>query len=127
MIHLNKTISFTKNEGVESIELVIDSGTHFETSYTLDTNGQSVSDLRQEQTYAYTSTPKFGWEITSGGSQQATTIGNNAYNTINISPVAFLKISNGDMKIMTVEKDIGLTEKLLEVAKEFIVNKKEKR
>ena len=45
---------------------------------------------------------------------------------INISPVAFLKISDGDMKIMVVEKDIGLTEKLLEVAKEFLVNKKDR-
>lgn len=42
---------------------------------------------------------------------------------INISPVAFLKISNGDMEIMSVEKNPSLTEKLLEVAKEYFINK----
>jgi len=42
---------------------------------------------------------------------------------INISPVAFLKISNGDMEIMNVEKNPTLTEKLLEVAKEYLINK----
>jgi sporulation protein YtfJ len=45
---------------------------------------------------------------------------------INISPVAFLKISQGDMEVITVEKNSSLTEKLLEVAKEYLVSKKEK-
>ena len=44
---------------------------------------------------------------------------------INISPVAFLKISDGDMEIMSVEKNPTLTEKLLEVAKEYLINKNE--
>lgn len=44
---------------------------------------------------------------------------------INISPVAFLKISHGDMEIMNVEKNPSLTEKLLEVAKEYFINKNE--
>lgn len=44
---------------------------------------------------------------------------------INISPVAFLKINNGDMEIMSVEKNPTLTEKLLEVAKEYFINKNE--
>lgn len=44
---------------------------------------------------------------------------------INISPVAFLKISNGNMEIMSVEKNPTLTEKLLEVAKEYFINKNE--
>lgn len=44
---------------------------------------------------------------------------------INISPVAFLKISNGDMEIMSVEKNPTLTEKVLEVAKEYFINKNE--
>lgn len=44
---------------------------------------------------------------------------------INISPVAFLKISNGDMEIMSVEKNPTLTEKLLEVAKEYFISKNE--
>ena len=44
---------------------------------------------------------------------------------INISPVAFLKVSDGDMKIMNVEKNPTLTEKLLEVAKEYLINKNE--
>ena len=44
---------------------------------------------------------------------------------INISPVAFLKISDGRMDIVGVEKNTSLTEKLLEVAKEYLVNKKD--
>ena len=44
---------------------------------------------------------------------------------INISPVAFLKISDGDMEIMSVEKNPTLTEKLLEVAKEYFISKNE--
>lgn len=44
---------------------------------------------------------------------------------INISPVAFLKISDGKMDIMSMEKNTSLTEKLLEVAKEYLVNKKD--
>ena len=44
---------------------------------------------------------------------------------INISPVAFLKISDGHMDIMNVEKNPSITERLLEVAKEYLVNKKE--
>ena len=44
---------------------------------------------------------------------------------INISPVAFLKISDGRMDIMNVEKNISITERLLEVAKEYFVSKKE--
>ena len=42
---------------------------------------------------------------------------------INISPVAFLKISDGDMEIMNVEKNPSLTEKLLETAKEYLINR----
>ena len=42
---------------------------------------------------------------------------------INISPVAFLKISDGDMEIMSVEKNPTLTEKVLELAKEYFVSK----
>ncbi len=42
---------------------------------------------------------------------------------INISPVAFLKISDGDMEIMNVEKNPTLTEKLLEVAKDYLISK----
>lgn len=45
---------------------------------------------------------------------------------INISPVAFLKISQGNMEVMTVEKHASLTEKMLEVAKEYLVSKKDK-
>lgn len=45
---------------------------------------------------------------------------------INISPVAFLKISDGNMDIMTVEKNPSLTEKLLETAKEYLISRKEK-
>ena len=44
---------------------------------------------------------------------------------INISPVAFLKISDGHMDIMNVEKKPSITERLLEVAKEYLVNKKD--
>lgn len=45
---------------------------------------------------------------------------------INISPVAFLKINDGNMDIMTVEKNPSLTEKLLETAKEYLISRKEK-
>jgi len=44
---------------------------------------------------------------------------------INISPVAFLKISDGHMEIMSVEKNPTLTEKLLEVAKEYLISRNE--
>ena len=44
---------------------------------------------------------------------------------INISPVAFLKISEGNMEILTVEKSLSLTEKLLEIANDYLVNKNE--
>ena len=44
---------------------------------------------------------------------------------INISPVAFLKISDGNMEIMSVEKNPTLTEKLLEVAKEYLISRNE--
>lgn len=44
---------------------------------------------------------------------------------INISPVAFLKISDGEMEVVSVEKNPTLTEKLLEVAKEYLINKKD--
>lgn len=44
---------------------------------------------------------------------------------INISPVAFLKISEGDMEVLSVEKGTSMTEKLLEVAKEYLINKKD--
>lgn len=42
---------------------------------------------------------------------------------INISPVAFLKVNDGKMEVMSVEKNPTLTEKLLEVAKEYLINK----
>ena len=45
---------------------------------------------------------------------------------INISPVAFLKISEGHMNIINMEKNSSLTEKLLEIAKEYLVSKKDK-
>ena len=44
---------------------------------------------------------------------------------INISPVAFLKVSDGYMEILNVEKNPTLTEKLLEFAKEYLVSKKD--
>lgn len=44
---------------------------------------------------------------------------------INISPVAFLKIKDGNMEIMSVEKNPTLTEKLLEVAKEYLISRNE--
>ncbi len=42
---------------------------------------------------------------------------------INISPVAFLRVNDGKMDIMSVEKNPTLTEKLLEVAKEYLISK----
>ena len=39
--------------------------------------------------------------------------------------VFFLKISDGHMDIMSVEKNPSITERLLEVAKEYLVSKKE--
>lgn len=42
---------------------------------------------------------------------------------INISPVAFLRVNDGKMEVMSVEKNPTLTEKLLEVAKEYLINK----
>lgn len=76
-----------------------------------------------------------------GGSEFSTKQGGKAFNIelsdelfpfgggsgggINISPVAFLKISDGHMDIMNVEKNPSITERLLEVAKEYLVSKKD--
>lgn len=42
---------------------------------------------------------------------------------INISPVAFLRVNDGKMDIMSVEKNSTLIESLLEVAKEYLISK----
>ena len=46
---------------------------------------------------------------------------------VNIAPIAFLKISNGNMEIFNVEKNSGLVDKLLEVAKDFLINDNKKK
>ena len=46
---------------------------------------------------------------------------------VNIAPVAFLKISDGNMEILNVNKDAGILDKLFEVAKEFLINDTKKR
>lgn len=46
---------------------------------------------------------------------------------INIAPVAFLKISNGNMEILNVERESGIIEKLLDVAKDFLINDNNKK
>lgn len=46
---------------------------------------------------------------------------------INIAPVAFLKISNGNMEILNVERESGIIEKMLELAKDFLVNDNKKK
>ena len=46
---------------------------------------------------------------------------------VNIAPIAFLKISNGNMEILNVEKNSGLVDKLLEVAKDFLINDNKKK
>lgn len=46
---------------------------------------------------------------------------------INIAPVAFLKISNGKMEILNVQKDSSLIEKVVELAKDFLVNENHKK
>ena len=45
---------------------------------------------------------------------------------INISPVAFLKISEGNMEILNVNKDSGLLDKLFDVAKDFLISDNKK-
>lgn len=42
---------------------------------------------------------------------------------INISPVAFLRVNDGKMDIMSVEKNPTLIESLLEAAKEYLISK----
>lgn len=42
---------------------------------------------------------------------------------INISPVAFLKIAEGKMELINVEKNQSWSEKLIEIAKEYLVKK----
>ena len=46
---------------------------------------------------------------------------------VNIAPVAFLKISNGNMEILNVNKENSLFDKLFEVAKDFLINDNDKR
>ena len=43
---------------------------------------------------------------------------------INISPVAFLRIYDGKMDLLNVEKSSSLTEKLFEIAKDYLIDKK---
>jgi sporulation protein YtfJ len=45
---------------------------------------------------------------------------------INIAPVAFLRISNGNMEILNVNKESSLVDKLFEIAKDFVVDDKKK-
>lgn len=40
---------------------------------------------------------------------------------VNIAPVAFLKISDGKMEILNVNKDVGIADKLFDIAKEFLL------
>lgn len=42
---------------------------------------------------------------------------------INITPVAFLKISEGKMNVMKIQRDNTLTEKLMEIAKDYFISK----
>lgn len=46
---------------------------------------------------------------------------------INIAPVAFLRVSNGNMEILNVNKDNSLIDKLFEVAKDFLINDNKKK
>ena len=46
---------------------------------------------------------------------------------INIAPVAFLKVSNGNMEILNVNKDNSLVDKLFEIAKDFLINDNKKK
>ena len=41
---------------------------------------------------------------------------------INIAPVAFLKINNGKMEILNVNKDSSIIERIFDVAKDFLYN-----
>ena len=46
---------------------------------------------------------------------------------INIAPVAFLRVSNGNMEILNVNKDNTLIDKLFEIAKDFLINDNKKK
>ena len=46
---------------------------------------------------------------------------------INIAPVAFLKVNNGNMEILNVNKDNTLIDKLFEIAKDFLINDNKKK
>lgn len=46
---------------------------------------------------------------------------------INIAPVAFLRVSNGNMEILNVNKDSSLVDKLFEIAKDFLINDNKKK
>ncbi len=46
---------------------------------------------------------------------------------INIAPVAFLKIHNGNMEIINVEHHNSLIENLFELAKDFLINNNDKK
>ena len=46
---------------------------------------------------------------------------------INIAPVAFLKVNNGNMEIINVEHHNGLLDNLIELAKDFLLNDNDKK
>lgn len=46
---------------------------------------------------------------------------------INIAPVAFLKVNNGNMEIINVEHHNSLLDNLIELAKDFLINDNDKK
>lgn len=85
-----QTISFTKGNGIESVYLYVDNA-----FYELNTNGQVITDVKQEWLYTFSTNLSVGWEIVSGGSQDTPiAIGENANNTLIIQPIAQRKTFN---------------------------------
>jgi sporulation protein YtfJ len=45
---------------------------------------------------------------------------------INIAPVAFLHVNNGNMEIINVNKDLSLLDKVFEIGKDLLINEDNK-
>ena len=79
-----QTIQFTKNQGVDYVELYVNS------VYSKLQANTTIGLKKQSDTYSFTTTFITGWEVDSGGSQITTTIGDNSAtdNVLTISPIA---------------------------------------
>ena len=104
----------------------------------IDINKVIGTPMRVDENNIVIPISRVSFGFAAGGSEFAPNSGSKAYDLelseelfpfgggsgggINIAPIAFLKISNGNMEVLNVNKDAGIIEKLFDVAKDFLKN-----